>query len=175
MSLNDYMEKGGFIMYILLAFSILGFTIVIWKFIVLQISKRKVKIISSDLLKNINEKTKDNQNPLYIELINEEVEFKLLQLEKGLNTVKMIATLSPLLGLLGTVIGIFDSFEQISKHNMDFSFFANGISLALITTIAGLIVAIPHLIAYNYLIKSVDVLEKIIKKDILTLVLSPRD
>ena len=69
----------------------------------------------------------------------------------------------------------FDSFEQISKHNMDFSFFANGISLALITTIAGLIVAIPHLIAYNYLIKSVDVLEKIIKKDILTLVLSPRD
>jgi len=174
MSLNDYMEKGGFIMYILLTFSILGFTIVIWKFIILQISKRKVKIISSDLLKNINEKTKDNQNPLYIELINEETEFKLLQLEKGLNTVKMIATLSPLLGLLGTVIGIFDSFEQISKHNMDFSFFANGISLALITTIAGLIVAIPHLIAYNYLIKSVDVLEKIIKKDILTLVLGEK-
>jgi len=174
MSLNDYMEKGGFIMYILLAFSILGFTIVIWKFIVLQISKRKVKMISSDLLKSINEKIKNNENPLYIELINEEVEFKLLQLEKGLNTVRMIATLSPLLGLLGTVIGIFDSFEQISKHNMDFSFFANGISLALITTIGGLIVAIPHLIAYNYLIKTVDILEKIIKKNTLISILGEK-
>ena len=78
-----------------------------------------------------------------------------------MNTVRIIATISPLLGLLGTVIGILGSFENISLNGMDDpTIFADNIALALITTIGGLIVAVPHYIGYNYLIGYLDNLEE---------------
>ena len=83
------------------------------------------------------------------------------KLENGLNTIKIIAAISPLLGLLGTVIGVLMSFSQMAKGGMgDPSSFANGISLALITTVGGLIVAIPHYIGHNYLLGNLDELER---------------
>ena len=72
-------------------------------------------------------------------------------LEKGLGVLETIAAVTPILGLLGTVIGMIKVFQVISMQGVgEASALSGGISEALITTAAGLSVAIPALIFYNY-------------------------
>src|SRR3954470_7496193 len=79
------------------------------------------------------------------------------ELERFLNTLGTIAAVSPLLGLLGTVVGIIRAFNAINAGSMgDPRLLSGGIAQALITTAAGLCVAIPSLIAYRYLRGRVD-------------------
>lgn len=74
------------------------------------------------------------------------------ELERYLNTLGTIAAISPLLGLLGTVVGMIEVFSVITVQGVgDPGALAGGISQALITTAAGLVVAIPSLVAYRYL------------------------
>jgi len=74
------------------------------------------------------------------------------ELERYINTLGTIASVSPLLGLLGTVTGIIRSFNAIQAGGMgDPRALSGGIAEALIATVAGLCVAIPALIAYRYL------------------------
>ncbi len=74
------------------------------------------------------------------------------ELERFLNSLCTIASISPLLGLLGTVTGIIRSFNAIQSGGMgDPRALSGGIAEALIATVAGLCVAIPSLIAYRYL------------------------
>jgi biopolymer transport protein ExbB len=74
------------------------------------------------------------------------------ELERFLNTLGTIASISPLLGLLGTVTGIIRAFNAVMLGGMgDPRLLAGGISEALITTASGLAVAIPSFIAYRYL------------------------
>jgi biopolymer transport protein ExbB len=74
------------------------------------------------------------------------------ELERFLNTLGTIASISPLLGLLGTVTGIIKAFNAIQAGGMgDPRMLSGGIAEALITTAAGLCVAIPALIGYRYL------------------------
>ncbi|NNJ79334.1 MAG: MotA/TolQ/ExbB proton channel family protein [Xanthomonadales bacterium] len=73
------------------------------------------------------------------------------ELERFLNTLGTIAGISPLLGLLGTVIGMIKVFSSIMVHGVgDANQLAGGISEALITTAAGLTVAIPSFFFYRY-------------------------
>jgi len=73
------------------------------------------------------------------------------ELERYLNTLGTIAAISPLLGLLGTVFGMIDVFSTITTQGVgDPGSLAGGISKALITTAAGLSVAIPSLMFYRY-------------------------
>jgi biopolymer transport protein ExbB len=73
------------------------------------------------------------------------------ELERFLNTLGTIAGISPLLGLLGTVIGMIKVFSAILVHGVgDANQLAGGISEALITTAAGLTVAIPSFFCYRY-------------------------
>ena len=73
------------------------------------------------------------------------------ELERFLNTLGTIASITPLLGLLGTVIGMIKVFNTISTAGTgDAALLAGGISEALITTAAGLVVAIPALMFYRY-------------------------
>lgn len=73
------------------------------------------------------------------------------QLERFLNTLGTIAGISPLLGLLGTVIGMINVFSTILAHGVgNANQLAGGISQALITTAAGLTVAIPSFFFYRY-------------------------
>ncbi len=76
-------------------------------------------------------------------------------LEKRLNLLTMIAAVAPLLGMTGTVTGMINSFGSMSS-GLDASEVSTGISEALVTTAAGLIVAIPAVIAYNVFAKKVD-------------------
>ncbi|MBU3912098.1 MAG: MotA/TolQ/ExbB proton channel family protein [Candidatus Omnitrophica bacterium] len=83
------------------------------------------------------------------------------RLEKHLSLLATIAHISPLLGLLGTVTGMVRAFQIIQEKSTSFNpvspgDLAGGIWEALLTTVAGLIVAIPVVVAYNYLVSRVD-------------------
>jgi biopolymer transport protein ExbB len=92
-------------------------------------------------------------------------------LERFLNMLGMIAAISPLLGLLGTVTGMIRTFKAITVAGIgNPSAMAGGIAEALITTAAGLLVAIPALVAYKYLRGRVDALVIQMEKESIKLV-----
>lgn len=78
------------------------------------------------------------------------------KMERYLNTLGTIATVAPLLGLLGTVIGMVVLFGSFTSGGHDVAAFARGISVALYNTAAGIIVALPAMIAYRYFRGKVD-------------------
>jgi biopolymer transport protein ExbB len=92
------------------------------------------------------------------------------ELERFLNTLGTIAGIAPLLGLLGTVTGIIKAFNAIQEGGVgDPRALSGGIAEALITTAAGLIVAIPALFAYRYLRGKVDTIVVEMEKDAIRL------
>lgn len=94
-----------------------------------------------------------------------------LELERYLNTLGTIASISPLLGLLGTVLGMIKVFTAITTHGVgNPGVLAGGISEALITTAAGLAVAIPSLMFYRYFRGKVDALVLKMEEEALKLV-----
>ncbi len=164
LNLMEYINRGGVIVYILIALNILGFSIMLWKFIELFIAKFQ----KDSTAKKITNLIKENDNKYEEKVLKNALDKYLSKLELGLNTIKIIASISPLLGLLGTVIGVLNSFDSISKSGLgDPTIFSTGISIALITTVAGLIVAIPHYIGYNYLIGFIDNLEHKIEERVI--------
>lgn len=80
------------------------------------------------------------------------------RLQSGLRILSVIATLAPLLGLLGTVIGMIDAFKALEAagSKVDPSILSGGIWVALLTTAAGLVVAIPAAAAHQWLEAMVD-------------------
>ena len=98
------------------------------------------------------------------------------EMERFLNSLGTIAAISPLLGLLGTVIGMVKVFAAITAHGVgNPSVLAGGISEALITTAAGLSVAITALIGYRYLRGRVESLVVQMEKESIKLVDQIRD
>ncbi len=93
------------------------------------------------------------------------------ELERFLNTLGTIAAISPLLGLLGTVAGMIKIFQIVSTQgNSNFSLLSVGIAEALVTTAAGLTVAIPSLLFYRYFNGRVDALVVRMEQETLQLV-----
>ena len=162
--LLTYINRGGIIVYILIFLNIIGFTIMFWKLVVIALFKNKRENLVSVIIIFAKENSQEFKKDSIENFINR----KIKKLEFGLNTVKIIASIAPLLGLLGTVIGVLESFDSITKSGLgDPSIFSSGISVALITTIAGLIVAIPHYIGYNYIVGILDDIELRIQKEVL--------
>ncbi len=83
---------------------------------------------------------------------------EIANLEKGLSGVSTIASAAPMIGFLGTVIGMVRAFWEMAGagNNIDVSLLSGGIYEAMITTVGGLIVGIIALFAYNYLVSKVD-------------------
>ncbi len=95
------------------------------------------------------------------------------ELDRFLNLLGTIAAVSPLMGLLGTVIGIISAFNAITHDGVgDPKVLSGGIGQALITTAAGLMVAIPSLMGYRYLRGRVDELIIAMEKQAIRLVQS---
>ena len=95
------------------------------------------------------------------EAIEEASSYEIPFLEKNLSTLATIAHVAPLLGLLGTVTGMVTCFQTVQTkatlvHPVSPGDLAGGIWEALITTVAGLMVAIPAFLAYNYLVNKVN-------------------
>lgn len=158
-----YIDKGGIIMTILLALNILGFTVMLLKVIqYMYLHLKKDKTIEQ-IFHLVDPYAKERKYAQGEDILRE----KILGYESGLSTVKIIASIAPLLGLLGTVIGVLFAFDAIAKQGLgDPSVFSSGISLALVTTVGGLVVAIPHYIGYNYLIGMLDKLEVKLTKEL---------
>jgi len=155
MELMDYIDKGGIIVQILIVLNMIGFTIILWKFFTLPRKKAMTAKIEAKI------------DISHTSSIISQIEYEVKKLETGLTYIKNIATVAPLLGLLGTVIGVYKSFEAITQQGLgDPTIFSNGIAIALITTIVGLIVAIPHQLAYNHFISMIDAIELKAKKEL---------
>ena len=179
----DYLTAGGWFMLPLLICSVLLISIVIERIWFLQ--KRLVS--PEGLLRTFINHSKDQsitiqQQDSYVEssslgqLLVTAYRFKdkprnivedkvveassnvRMKLERNLNMLGIIASISPLLGLLGTVVGMITVFANINlvdgSSNSDL--LASGISEALITTAFGLLVAVPGLIFYKYFSARVD-------------------
>lgn len=159
----DRVNQGGIVGYIILALGGLGLLIALYKMIVLNISSIKIKSqikniekpktnnslgkIADIFYKNVN----DSINDLEIK-IGEAILRETNNIKKGQSFVKLLAAVTPLLGLLGTVTGMIATFQAITLFGTgDPKLMAGGISTALITTVLGLITAIPLLFAYTYI------------------------
>jgi len=95
--------------------------------------------------------SKDLSNDELKELISDQGRQEVRSLEKGLVVIETIAGIAPLLGLLGTVVGMIKVFTVISEQGLgQTQALSGGISEALITTVVGLSIGIPSFVLYNY-------------------------
>ncbi len=106
------------------------------------------------------EKSSHSENSFEIcrEEVNRVASVELRYLESHMRGLELVANVAPLLGLLGTVVGMVDAFSQLelAGAKVDPSLLAGGIWAALLTTVAGLSVAIPALTAYNIFDAKID-------------------
>ena len=178
----SYIEDGGPVMWPLLALSILGITVVIWRWWTLSRVNRNLPALMKELRARLAEGdvagaiAACERHPGPVASIvkagllrhgrpKEDVEralqdasaHELAVLERGLPILATIAMIAPLLGFLGTVTGMINSFEALAAEGLNNpAAVAKGISEALITTAAGLIIAIPIQMAYNYFVTRVN-------------------
>ena len=98
----------------------------------------------------------DSSREVMKEAIEESARAVIHKLERYLSTLGTIATVSPLLGLLGTVIGMVELFGAFTATGHDVAQFTRGISVALYNTAMGIVVAVPSMIFYNHFRAKVD-------------------
>ena len=114
---------------------------------------------------------RDHPREIMKEAIEETGRHVVHELERFLNTLGTIAAITPLLGLLGTVVGMISVFSAITTHGVgDPGALAGGISEALITTATGLTVGIPSLMFYRYFRGRIDELVVAMEQEALKLV-----
>jgi biopolymer transport protein ExbB len=173
----EFLVKGGITMIPLGLCSLVGLAIVIEKFITL----RRSRILIPEVVAVVDGLATTDDVPLVLsvcekhngplpnivrtalenrhlprdemkEVILDQGRQEIRTLERGLVALETVAAICPLLGLFGTVIGILKVFNVISRMGVgQATALSGGISEALITTIVGLAIAIPAVVAYNYL------------------------
>jgi biopolymer transport protein ExbB len=163
-SVLDRIHQGGFVGYIILFIAVLGLSYAV--FLLYQYVQTHQKVIaqlaspeqaSSDnplgRVLNVYESHKAEQDLETLEMqLDEAVLKEMPKLEQGLPLIKLLAAVAPLLGLLGTVTGMIATFQSITLFGTgDPKLMAGGISQALITTVLGLVTAIPLLFMHNIL------------------------
>ena len=190
MSGIELMGKGGIMMYPIFFASIIAFAIIIERLIFFKKSKENpdeiLKAIK-DLVNNKSPRTTGsiqvNEGPISRMLAVGaqaqkeplwKVEEKLAVsgreeiqgLRKNLRGLEVIATISPLMGLLGTVMGMVKAFNKVAQYKgqVDPSLLAGGIWEALLTTAAGLAIAIPIVIMLNYFERKVESITILLEK-----------
>ncbi len=192
----ELIRAGGFLMWPILACSVISMAIIAERFW----SLRESKIVPVNLVANVWQWHKSGQldakriqalrvnSPLGMvlaagllnrkhsrEIMKESIEevgrLVAHSLERFLNTLGTISSITPLLGLLGTVIGMIKVFTVITSQGIgDPSVLSEGISEALLTTAAGLSVAIPSLMFYRYFRGKVDDLVVTMEQEALKMV-----
>jgi len=179
----DIMLKGGIIMWIIFFLSIVAAAVIIERLLYFRKirvdEERMITRLKSVLAKGHFDEAlaicENNPSPItnlmkvgieyrsyppdtIKEMILDAANLEIPKLEKHLPTLGTITHIAPLLGLLGTVTGNISAFGVLGKFGSvsDPGMLAKGISEALLTTAAGLIVAIPAIIFYNYLVNRVN-------------------
>ncbi|EID0030379.1 MULTISPECIES: MotA/TolQ/ExbB proton channel family protein [Vibrio] len=174
-TLADRLNAGGVVGKIILGLLAIGLLIALVRGASLMISRQKI-------MKQLKTPAQPGNNPLGRVLAVyqkdkhrsvEALELRLLEavvdeqthLEKGLSMLKLLAALAPMLGLLGTVTGMIETFQVITQFgNGDPKVMAGGISMALVTTVLGLVSAMPLLLAHNVLSSQAENIRSILEK-----------
>ena len=125
-----------------------------------NLDNNKVNIIKNssplgDLLAVAIIKRKDNVEVIKSAL-DERAGIIVHNLERYLGVLVTIATVAPLLGLFGTIIGMVELFGSFTSSGHDVAVFARGISIALYNTAGGIVVAVPAMIAYRFFRSKID-------------------
>jgi biopolymer transport protein ExbB len=159
-TIKDRIEQGGIVGYCIIALGIVGLLIAIWRWFGLTGDSRRVAA-------QLKRDTASTDNPLGRVLAayesnssadTETIELKLSEaalkempgLTKGLLFIKVVSAVAPLMGLLGTVTGMIKTFQVITLYGAgDPKMMAGGISQALMTTVLGLVVAIPMVLLHT--------------------------
>ena len=156
----ERVDQGGTVGYVIVAVGFLGVFLGLWRMLVLFVMSGKVKAqLKSDRpntnnpLGRVLKVAEENKNvdTETLELKLEEASLKERpNIEAGLAILKIIAAIAPLLGLLGTVTGMIETFQAITIFGAgDPKNMAGGISAALVTTVQGLVVAIPVVLMHT--------------------------
>ena len=160
-SLMDRVHQGGIVGYLIIALGIFGLLIAIWRFIALAIESGKV---SAQLKSDRPSENNSLGRVLMAYEKNKHVDMETLELKMGeavlketprieawVTVLKIIAVVAPLMGLLGTVTGMIQTFQVITLFGTgDPKLMAGGISQALVTTVLGLCVAIPMVLLHTF-------------------------
>lgn len=160
----DRVQQGGLVGWVILVLGALGLLLALWRMVFLARTSRGVSSQMHDL------SAPRNDNPLGrvigvlgpkpqladLETLELKLDEAILQetppLEKGQSLLKLLSAVAPLLGLLGTVTGMIVTFQAITQGGGgDSRLMAEGISQALVTTVLGLVVAIPLLFLHSLL------------------------
>jgi biopolymer transport protein ExbB len=159
-TIKDRIEQGGIVGYCIIALGIIGLIIAFMRWMALSTADRKVKA-------QLKRESASTDNPLGRVLAayesnrgadTETIELKLSEaalkempnLTKGLLFIKVVSAVAPLMGLLGTVTGMIKTFQVITLYGAgDPKMMAGGISQALMTTVLGLVVAIPMVLLHT--------------------------
>lgn len=175
-------EDGGFMMWPLGAALAIGIGVIIWKLIDLSITGSRTKKVLRQVDERLAERdiqgameaARESNSPAGAillaglerhgegtERVMKAIEnvglIQMAGLENGLVWIATIANVAPLLGFLGTVIGMIQAFQNIeAAGEVEATLVAGGIKVALITTASGLAIAIPMNIMHNYFVTKVD-------------------
>ncbi len=162
-SLEDQFHQGGTVGYVITVLLGLGLLIGLWRFFALTGMQSGI----NSQLKNLNNPNSNNALGRILKVYqdNKNVDVENLELkldeaimretpavETGIGLLKLIAAVGPLLGLLGTVVGMIGAFQMITLHGTgDPKIMADQIAMALVTTVQGLLCALPMLFIHSLL------------------------
>ncbi len=159
-SVSERIDQGGVVGYVILGLGALGILLALVCYLNLariglgvRKQQKTEEVIKGNPLGEIMQAYQDNRDADLetLELKLDEIVMRSApSIERGVGFVKLIASVAPLLGLLGTVVGMIATFQAITLFGTgDPKLMANGISEALVTTMLGLVVAIPTLFAHS--------------------------
>lgn len=176
-SLYERLLQGKEVGYSIVVLGFIGILIILYRLIFLSVVWQKTKKQLKDLeqpknnnplgriflqVKNISPEQRQDDESLQL-VLDEAIIKELPKLEQGHSLIKLFSAIAPLLGLLGTVIGMIATFQSISLFGSgDPKLMASGISQALVTTVLGLLVAIPLLLGHNILVSFSKILLQIL-------------
>jgi biopolymer transport protein ExbB len=160
--IERFKEDSGLVGFVAVGVGVFGLLICLWKAFSLYTTGARIS-------RQLKSDTADKKNPLgrvmavYTDNPDTDIETLELKLdeailretapiETGLNFIKVLYVVAPLLGLLGTVVGMIETFQMITLFGTgDPRMMAGGISMALVTTVEGLVVAIPLTLFHSFL------------------------
>jgi biopolymer transport protein ExbB len=182
-SFRDWLAKGGSLMYAIAAVGLFALLLALERFVTLATKSRasnkvisdiksmvsrnrwkeaknycesKSRIPTCQMLKEVMENVGETQEVLE-NALQEAILKQMPRLERFLTTLSLLAAIAPLLGLLGTVTGMIQTFKVITEVGTgDPTMMAGGISVALLTTQFGLATAVPIMLVHHYLERQVD-------------------
>ncbi|MEM1433505.1 MAG: MotA/TolQ/ExbB proton channel family protein [Pseudomonadota bacterium] len=174
-SLVERIQQGKTVGYVIIATGILGLLLVLERLLRLSMINSRIKRQLKDLdrvnndnpLGRIMTTYYENEHLDDLDVISRKLEQVVIsdvaEVRKGLPTIKVLAAVAPLMGLLGTVTGMIGTFQAITLFGTgDPKLMAGGISQALVTTVLGLCMAIPLLLSHSVLNSRATNLSKII-------------